>query len=103
MFFYIFVEEHVGSVISSVPAGVSSYSNSVIHGHSAIVTPVIQPVHKTIISHAPVISHEPILSGHHLHHHHEAPLLHAGPALSLAHSPLAYSHDSLAYAGGHLW
>lgn len=88
----------MGSVISSVPAGVSAYSSSVIHGHAAIVTPHIQPVHKTIISHAPVLA-EPILSAH--HHHHGAPLLHAAPALSLAHSPLAYSHDSLAYGGGH--
>lgn len=97
----IFVEEHVGSVVSSVPAGVSAYSHSVIHGHSAVVHPVIQPVHKTIISHHAPILAEPIISAH--HHHHAAPLLHAGPALSLAHSPLAYSHDSLSYGGGHIW
>lgn len=75
-------DEHVGSVISSIPTGVSSYSTSVVHGHGAVVHPVITPVHKTFISHAPIVA-EPVIEAHHFA---------AAPALSLAHSPLAYSH-----------
>lgn len=45
----------VGSVVSSIPTGISAHSSSVIHSHGAVVTPVVTPIQKTIVS-APLIS-----------------------------------------------
>jgi len=46
---------HVGSVISSVPTGVSAHSSSVVHSTGAVVTPVVTPIQKTIIAPAPIV------------------------------------------------
>lgn len=45
----------VGAVVSHVPSSVSHQSSSVVHSHGAIVTPVVTPVHKTIIAPAPIL------------------------------------------------
>lgn len=62
IFFGIFsqIDEHVGSVLSHVPTGVSAYSTSVVHGAAPVVSSVVTPIQKTYVS-APVVS-EPIVT-----------------------------------------
>lgn len=67
---------NVGSIVSHVPTSISSQSSSVVHSHGAVVTPVITPVHKTIIAAPAVVSHA-------------SPLTYAAHA-----APLAYSHGA---------
>jgi len=100
--------EHVGSVVSSIPTGVSAHSSSVVHSTGAVVTPVITPVHKTVVA-APVVHAAPIVHAPIVHKTYAAPLAyhsyaaHAAPlAYTSYHAPLAYSSYG-AYAGHSLW
>lgn len=51
----------VGDIVQHVPTSVSHQSSSVVHNTGTIVTPVVTPVHKTIVA-APVLKtvHAPI-------------------------------------------
>lgn len=77
----------VGSVVSSIPTGVSAHSSSVVHSTGAVVTPVLTPIQKTIVHSAPLVS-APIVK-------HISPLAYSSPLVS---SPLAYSAP-IAYNG----
>ncbi|XP_031619673.1 cuticle protein 12.5-like [Contarinia nasturtii] len=94
----------VGSVVSSIPTGVSSHSSSVVHSTGAVVTPVITPVQKTIIS-APVVA-APVYKTYAAPAVYQSPVAyHAAPALSYAHAPLSYSAPLAysAYSAPALW
>lgn len=40
----------VGSIVSHVPTSISHQSSTVVHNHGAVVTPILTPVHKTLIA-----------------------------------------------------
>lgn len=111
IFFYSYIDEHVGSVLSSIPTGVSAHSSSVVHSTSPVVSSVVTPVHKTIVS-SPIVA-EPILSAPILKTVHHAPAFYSQPLVSSpliktyaaapafsAYSP--YAHNPLAYSAS-IW
>lgn len=104
---------HVGSVISSIPTGVSHHSSSVIHSDAKIVEPIYAhgvekkiistPIVKKVVEHVPAVVAQPLT-----YHHSYPEKIIAAPAIhytsahvpavhSYAHS-YAHSYSPLSYA-----
>jgi hypothetical protein len=107
---------HVGSVIKSIPTGVSHHSSSVVHHDAKIIEPIYAhgvekkyistPIVKKVVEHVPV-AHKTIiaepLSYAYAPAHYSAPAHYAAPAHYSA--PLAYApaHYSAPLSYAHHW